>query len=800
MSLLVACSPFETAPAPTTAPLPITPEYYPTDVPTPVPEPIYLTIIWHFHQPLYTTDPQTNLVTRPWVRINATRYYYGMAGILSKYPRVHETFNFSPLLNQQLDAFAAGTRDVYWELSNRPAGSLSDADKLFMLAHFFDETTQNTIARYPRYKELYDKRGGADETKLSAAAQSFSEQDIRDLQVWFNLATFDQDLLAAPPLKGLIDKGRDFTEDDKHTVFKALLGTIRGIGSLYKRLQDSGQAELATSPYAQPILPLLLDTNAAKDSNPSIQVPYPSFRSTQDAAEQLKRATDSYQTHYGRQPRGLLPTGGAVDQNIVQTVSASGFHWMVSGEDVLTKSLGLSAIKHDNSISDTDALYRPYNIMSTGGNPLTIFFRDSALSNLISTTYAGMDADKAADDLINRITKVKAGLVQAHAAGPRLITLVMDGDAAWRNYADDGHQFLNALYQRLTDAADRYDIQTVTPSEYLAKFPEQRSLSSLATGDWDNHGASDYSPWIGSPESNMAWTNLIRTRAFLVDYLSGAKTTDPAALSRAYTALLLAEGADWFQPAPPQLDGDAGYFDRAYRALLGQVYADVGVPLPDFLLIPILPSPVISGDRALTGLITPTIDGIVEDNEWSNAGALESAGNTQPAGNGVVSAFYYGVNTQNLYFRIDAREEWSAIASDMDSPQPLRVSIYLAKPDVASYSEFTRLGGDGDIRVALGMNATNVLEWELNTDGASSTALYAASNNGGWSGAPTVAPPGAAVGDVLEIAAPIKSLGGLPDQANLKLVVIVTRGGQVITSYPNNGVARMTMPVVTIGP
>ncbi len=39
------------------------------------------------------------------------------------------------------------------------------------------------------------------------AIANFTEQDFRDLQIWFNLAWIDPDELAKEPLKSLIEKG-----------------------------------------------------------------------------------------------------------------------------------------------------------------------------------------------------------------------------------------------------------------------------------------------------------------------------------------------------------------------------------------------------------------------------------------------------------------------------------------------------------------------------------------------------------------------------------------------------------------
>ncbi len=41
--------------------------------------PLYLSLIWHQHQPFYYKDPVTSLYTKPWVRLHATKDYLDMA-------------------------------------------------------------------------------------------------------------------------------------------------------------------------------------------------------------------------------------------------------------------------------------------------------------------------------------------------------------------------------------------------------------------------------------------------------------------------------------------------------------------------------------------------------------------------------------------------------------------------------------------------------------------------------------------------------------------------------------------------
>ena len=175
--------------------------------------PLYVALVWHQHQPLYYKDPETDVYTRPWVRVHATKDYYDMAAILEQYLQVKVTFNLTPSLIRQLDDFANGAKDIYRVLSEKPADQLTDDEKRFILRRFFDANWDHVIARFPRYKELLDKRGrSVDDATIEEALQKFTIQDFRDLQVWFNLAWFDPDFLAEEPLKGLVEKGRDFKE------------------------------------------------------------------------------------------------------------------------------------------------------------------------------------------------------------------------------------------------------------------------------------------------------------------------------------------------------------------------------------------------------------------------------------------------------------------------------------------------------------------------------------------------------------------------------------------------------------
>ena len=194
--LLTACT------STSTPNLPAPPMVSTPSTPTPISsmgDILYVNLVWHQHQPLYYKDAD-GVYTRPWVRVHATKDYYDMASTLAKYPDIHATINLTPVLIRQLDDFAAGTKDKYWVLAEKPANSLTDEEKTFILTRFFDANWDNIIRIHPGYKTLLDKRGGTDEAAISDALKSFNEQDFRDLQVWFNLAWIDPDFLGEEPL------------------------------------------------------------------------------------------------------------------------------------------------------------------------------------------------------------------------------------------------------------------------------------------------------------------------------------------------------------------------------------------------------------------------------------------------------------------------------------------------------------------------------------------------------------------------------------------------------------------------
>jgi alpha-amylase/alpha-mannosidase (GH57 family) len=709
-----------------------------------------------------------------------------MAAILENHPDVHVTFNLTPVLIRQLDDLAAGAKDYYWVLSEVPASQLDDDQKRFILTRFFDANWDHMIGRHPRYRELLDLRGrDAGPDTIEAALGIFTEQDFRDLQVWWNLAWFDPRFLQVEPLKSLVDKGRDFDEADKQIVFDEVRRALELVVPEHKKLQDSGQIEVIVTPYAHPILPLLYASDLHKVGDPSATLPT-RFSYPNDGIAQVARAVDIYETHYGRPPRGMWPAEGAVAQEIVKMVADAGFEWMASGEGVLAKSLGMDGFTRNSEdvVQQADALYRPYYVRYREDPPVAVIFRDLRLSDLIGFEYSGTPAEAAAEDFIARIEAIRDQLQAEGAEGPHLVSVILDGENAWEHYDNDGIDFLNALYRRLSESET---IVTVTPSEYLGMYPDQRELEALWPGAWFS---TDYGTWIGEPEENAAWEYLLRARKTLAEYDLKGKEIAPDALAQALDFMYLAEGSDWFWwYGADQDSGNDAYFDEGYRALLRNVYRSLGEPVPAFVDTPIIVAQASPPSQEPSGVITPTVDGIVAEDEWASAGRYEARGGAQARASDVVSAFAYGYDAENLYARVDAKQDWAELGE-------LTVGLYVGVPGMPSPIGISRYGAGPDQPTLLGFNATHLAEISF-ADGALSEATLSVA--GGSLTEPRWLDPRsleAAVAEtrVLEMAIPLDQLGELGAGDALHLSLVISQSGRDLQQVPDGGPVRVVLP------
>src|SRR5205807_3715944 len=277
-------------------------------------------------------------------------------------------------------------------------------------------------------------------------AEAFTTDDIRDLQVWSNLAWCDPAWVDGDAgLTALKVKDRDFSEDDKDILFDAQLEMVRSVIPKYREMAEMGQIELTTSPYYHPILPLICHVDSARTASPGIQLPHRHFSHREDAEQQIALGLATFERLLGHRPGGMWPSEMAVGESVAGLAVGAALEWMISDEDVLSRSLdgGLSR-DGEGRISSPELLYEPYRI-EREGREISMVFRDKVLSNLIGFDYYRMSAQDAVRDFMGRLRRIQ------EAQGDRdfLVTVALDGENAWEFYPRDGHDFLNALYTEL---------------------------------------------------------------------------------------------------------------------------------------------------------------------------------------------------------------------------------------------------------------------------------------------------------------------------------------------------------------
>jgi len=592
----------------------------------------YLCFLWHMHQPYYK-DLVSGEYKLPWTRMHALKDYYGMARILEDFPDIRQTFNLVPSMMAQLEEYAAGTAaDPFLEMVLKPAESLTDADREFLLRHSFYIDPLRMIHRYPRYGELYDAWKAQ---KHSGARSLFGVQELRDLQMWSQLAWFDEEIQEHDPeVADWIRRGRNFTLADQRRMGEKQREIIALVLPEYRKLAAAGQIEISTTPYYHPILPLLCDSNIAGVSHPGVPLP-PRFRYPQDARRQLLLASEYITRIFGRTPVGLWPSEGSVSDEAFTIAVELGFQWAATDSGVLDRTLGRG--------SGIDGLYRPYQWRQESRR-LGVIFRDHYLSDLIGFVYSKMDARAAAGDFLHRIRENCSGILKA--GRDALVPVILDGENAWEYYDRNGREFLRQLYRGISDDPGMH---AVTVSEALRVLPAE-PLDHIFPGSWIN---ANFDVWIGAEEDNHAWAQLLRARQTF-----DAATAVPEERRRlAMEELLIAEGSDWCWWYGPEHDSaNRVEFDQLYRSHLANVYRFLGMAPPEELSRPILRVAVPEVSIEPSGPIRPVIDGEVTSYfEWIGAGSyrVDERSGSMHGKKVLVKEVFFGSDGKHLFLRLD---------------------------------------------------------------------------------------------------------------------------------------------------
>ncbi|MDH5693187.1 MAG: glycoside hydrolase family 57 protein, partial [Gammaproteobacteria bacterium] len=329
------------------------------------------------------------------------------------------------------------------------------------------------------------------------------------------------------------------------------------------------------TPYAHPIIPLMLDLKSAEEAMPKVHLPataqYPGGE--QRSLWHIERGIEVFEQFFKRKPDGCWPSEGSVSDATLRLCDKMGIRWIASGENVMRNSLAKN--QKLKSELENECTHRPYKINDCN---TVCFFRDDGLSDLIGFTYSDWHADDAVNNFIHHLENIYKACKNPQDS---VVSVILDGENAWEHYPENGYYFLSTLYKRLTEHPH---IQLTTFSKVLDENTNPVNLNHITAGSWV-YGT--FSTWIGDPDKNKGWDLLIAAKHVYDRVLERGELSEEQR-RLATQQLAICEGSDWFwwfgdyNPAASVND-----FDRLYRYQLKELYKLLKEPIPPELDSPI---------------------------------------------------------------------------------------------------------------------------------------------------------------------------------------------------------------------
>ncbi len=530
-------------------------------------------LAWHMHQPEYRDLP-SGRYQLPWTYLHAIKDYTDMAAHLENWPDARVVVNFAPLLLEQLADYTQQIETFFREgrpLRDPLLAALAQAvlpaareERLALVRACLRANDTRMIARFQPYQRLAEMARWL--LSHPDGMAYVSEEYIVDLLMWYHLAWLGETVRRADVrVRKLMDKASRFDLQDRRQLLELIGELIANVVPRYKRLAQRGQVELSVTPYAHPMLPLLIDFESAHEALPHAALPavahYPDGE--ERARWHVREGVRVFEQHFGFRPTGCWPSEGGVSERALRMLAQEGLHWAATGEGVLRNSLSRFG---ELPPEKRDWLYRPYTLSEHSPR---VFFRDDRLSDLIGFSYATWHADDAVADLIAHLERV-ADACEGHDGA--VASIILDGENAWEHYPENAYYFLNALYKRLSEHPR---LRLTTFGDYAAAT---QPLRLLASGSWVY---GNFSTWIGDVDKNRGWEMLCDAKRAYDTALPNLSEADRDVAQR---QLAVCEGSDWFwwfgdyNPSDTVSD-----FEGLYRRHLLNLYAALRLEPPDYL-------------------------------------------------------------------------------------------------------------------------------------------------------------------------------------------------------------------------
>ncbi len=546
---------------------------------------LQLILCWHMHQPDYREYLHHGYVL-PWTYLHAMKDYTDMVYHLEQHPQAKAVVNFVPILVEQLhdyeQQFKSGhIRDALLRmLSYEHLDELGDDARKHILDSCFKSNHTKMLKPYRAYQHLFDLQALMDGHGRENVTY-LSGQYLADLLVWYHLVWMGESIRrSSETVARLMTKGSQFTYAERRELFELIGTTIAEIVPRYRKLAETGQIEISSTPYNHPIMPLLLDFAAARESEPDAPLPqtaqYPGGLARLHA--HLSNAVESHKQNFGVVPHGMWPSEGGVSRATLKLLAEHGCEWTATGQAVLANSL-LREMNDYPLPGSSGYLYKPY-LVETGGKPIYCFFRDDHLSDKVGFEYAKWKGDDAAADFVHQLEDI---LHNAPGEDDPVVTVILDGENAWEYYPYNAYYFLSELYSKLEIHPD---IRTTTFHECVKSLDDPKSrvtpskLQQMVAGSWV-YGT--FSTWIGSPDKNRGWDLLCDAkRSYDIVMASGRLSADE--MRQATEQLADCEGSDWFWWFGDYNSAlSVASFDSLFRRNLSNLYHLLKLAAPEEL-------------------------------------------------------------------------------------------------------------------------------------------------------------------------------------------------------------------------
>jgi alpha-amylase/alpha-mannosidase (GH57 family) len=537
------------------------------------------------HQPDYR-DLSTGEYVLPWTYLHAMKDYSDMVFHLEQNPKARATFNFVPILLEQLVDYSEQfeqkqVRDpLLGLLIEEDLSSISSEQCRLIVESCFKSHHEKMLSPFPNYQRLLHLFQLVEPMMIDYDFHYLSAQYKADLLVWYHLAWCGESLRRENKVvQHLMTKGVLFTYEERLQLFDVIGDTIQSLIPRYKALMQKGQVELSTTPYYHPILPLLLDFTSTKDAMPD--APLPQHARYDDGVNRARTHINSAKKYhedlFGQVPKGMWPAEGAVSHAGLSLMAEHGVQWAATGQAVLANSL----IKSHMSVNDPlQYLYQPYKV-TNGKNDVTCFFRDDGLSDKIGFEYAKMHSTDAVNDFMHTLDAILAATPKGQC---KVVSVILDGENAWEYYPYNGYYFLKELYEALANhpAITMTTFSDIVQMQHTGQLPPAKILPQISAGSWV-YGT--FSTWIGSQAKNLAWDLLCKAKKVYDQTINALTTEQQQACER---QLAICEGSDWFWWFGDYNASDSvKSFDQLYRRNLINLYQLLNQPVPDNLHEPI---------------------------------------------------------------------------------------------------------------------------------------------------------------------------------------------------------------------